>query len=167
MFWLSGRLTKAIGVDGVMTMSLLSYTLRFLIYSKATTIWQALPAEILRGVTFASFWAGATYHVYNVSPLGLTATMLGVLNGMYGGLGQSLGSLLGGALSKQFGISKAFTYCARADAVVLGLFIIYQLVIRQQSPTNHMQSQIVKRGDTKRTLLSLFLYLSFSLSLSL
>ena len=31
MFWLSGNLTKAIGVDGVMTMSLLSYCLRFFI----------------------------------------------------------------------------------------------------------------------------------------
>ena len=95
MFWLSGHMTKVIGVDGVMTLSLLSYTIRFLIYGRISNPWNALPAEILRGITFASFWAGATYHVYNISPTGLTATMLGVLNAMYCGLGQSLGSLLG------------------------------------------------------------------------
>jgi len=60
MFWLSGTLTKLLGVYGVMTLSLLSYTLRFVIYASVKkNPWWALPAEILRGVTFASFWAGA------------------------------------------------------------------------------------------------------------
>ena len=95
MFWLSGQVTKAIGVNGVLTLSLTSYLLRFLIYASIQNPWHALPAEVLRGVTFATFWAGSTYHVYNVSPVGLTATMLGILNAMYGGLGQSLGSLIG------------------------------------------------------------------------
>lgn len=95
MFWLSGQVTKAIGVNGVLTLSLVSYLLRFLIYASIQNPWHALPAEVLRGVTFATFWAGSTYHVYNVSPVGLTATMLGILNALYAGLGQSLGSLIG------------------------------------------------------------------------
>ena len=37
---------------------------------------QAIPAEILRGTTFAVFWAGSTYFVYTVAPKGLTATMV-------------------------------------------------------------------------------------------
>ena len=48
MFWLSGKLMQKIGVNGVLMLSLISYTLRFLIYSTITNPWHAMPAEILR-----------------------------------------------------------------------------------------------------------------------
>ncbi len=38
----------------------------------------------------------------------LGTTTLGILNGVYSGLGQSIGSLIGGSLSSRLGISKAF-----------------------------------------------------------
>jgi PPP family 3-phenylpropionic acid transporter len=76
MFWLSGAISKRIGVNGVLTVSLVSYVLRFFIYASIQNPWQAIPAEILRGTTFAIFWAGSTYFVYNASPKGLTATMV-------------------------------------------------------------------------------------------
>ena len=128
MFWLSGRITKRFGVNGVMAMSLLSYIFRFLIYATITNPWYALPAEVMRGMTFASFWASATCHVWNIAPTGLTATMLGILNAMYGGLGQSMGSLVGGILCRKVGISRTFTLCAWADATILVFFMIYQCI---------------------------------------
>lgn len=78
MFWISGEIIKWIGVNGVMNMSLLSYILRFAIYASVQNAWLALPAEILRGFSFAMFWSGATYYVYGISPKGLTATMVSV-----------------------------------------------------------------------------------------
>lgn len=47
---------------------------------------------------------------------------------MYGGLGQSLGSLIGGYLSKRYGISMTFQRCAMVDLVILGIFLVYQRV---------------------------------------
>jgi hypothetical protein len=79
MFWLSGSLIHKLGVHGVMTLSLISYVLRFLIYGMATNVWFVLPAEMLRGFTFALFWAGATYYVYQISPKNLTATMVSII----------------------------------------------------------------------------------------
>lgn len=76
MFWISGEIIKLIGVNGVMNMSLLSYILRFAIYASVQNAWFALPAEVLRGFSFAMFWSGATYYVYGISPKGLTATMV-------------------------------------------------------------------------------------------
>lgn len=76
MFWLSGEIAQKVGINGIIAMSLVSYVLRFFNYALINNPWQALPAEILRGVTFATFWAGSTYHVYNASPKGLTATMV-------------------------------------------------------------------------------------------
>ena len=58
MFWLSGRISKAIGVYGILLLSLASYTARFIIYANISNAYQALPAEFLRGLVFAVFWAG-------------------------------------------------------------------------------------------------------------
>jgi hypothetical protein len=76
VFWISGSIIHRIGVNGVMAVSLLFYILRFLIYAFAKTAWLALPAEILRGFSFAIFWSAATYYVYSIAPKNLTATMV-------------------------------------------------------------------------------------------
>lgn len=126
MFWVSGHIVKHVGVNGVLNMSLFAYILRYITYALSGHVWHALPAELLRGSAFAMFWAGATYYVYGIAPPGLTATMLGLLNGMYGGLGQSLGSLIGGDLSRRFGIERTFLYCAAFNMALLVAFLIYQ-----------------------------------------
>jgi hypothetical protein len=47
---------------------------------------------------------------------------------MYAGIGQSLGSLIGGALSKRYGISKAFQYCGWLDVAMLVAFVGHQMI---------------------------------------
>lgn len=134
MFWLSGYIVEKLGINGVLTCSLLSYVIRFSIYASMKNAWHALPAEALRGVTFALFWSGSTTYVYEIAPKALTATMLGILNGMYGGLGQSLGALLGGFIVKRFGIGPAFLRCAGAESIILGLFLLYQWRLKSKPP---------------------------------
>jgi hypothetical protein len=51
------------------------------------------------------------------------------LNGIYGGLGQSLGSLIGGEMSKNLGIQKAFYICGAVDMVILVLFAVHQMIV--------------------------------------
>lgn len=126
MFWLSGRISKRIGPYGILALSLLSYTLRFFIYALIQSPWQALPAELLRGLVFAVFWAGCTLHVYEVAPKGLVATMLAVLNAVYGGLGQSAGALVGGQIIRRVGnIKDAFLLCGVSEIGVLASFLLY------------------------------------------
>lgn len=50
---------------------------------------------------------------------------MGLLNGIYGGLGQSIGSLIGGELVRTGGISSAFYKCAAVDGVLLAGFMVY------------------------------------------
>lgn len=76
MFWLSGRIIKAIGTRAVMVLTLLTYVVRFAMYASITQALHAIPAEILRGVSFALFWSTATTYVYEKSPQGLSATMV-------------------------------------------------------------------------------------------
>mmetsp|Transcript_3365 Transcript_3365/g.4736 ORF Transcript_3365/g.4736 Transcript_3365/m.4736 type:complete len:497 (-) Transcript_3365:419-1909(-) len=122
MFYFSGNLTKSLSVMGVLMFSLVSYITRFFIYASIKNPWHALPAEALRGVTFAGMWASSTYYAHKIAPTGMEATMLGFLNGIYGGVGQSLGSLIGGGLSSRFGTSTAFFCIRRCRYFVVGAF---------------------------------------------
>jgi Na+/melibiose symporter-like transporter len=75
-FWLSGPLTAFLGMQGVFALSLLSYIARFLIYATMRVPMHALPAEMLRGATFALFWSGATQYASSIAPPGLSATIV-------------------------------------------------------------------------------------------
>ena len=125
MFYLSGSITKKIGINNVLALSLLSYFLRFINYALMESPWQAIPAEILRGLTFGTFWSAATYYVYSVSPPNLTATMLSLLNGVYAGIGQSLGALVGGVLINKYGIRDTFLKCGITDFIIIVFYKIY------------------------------------------
>jgi MFS-type transporter involved in bile tolerance (Atg22 family) len=76
MFWFSGPLTEMLGADRVIVLSLISYVARFIIYAMMRNPLQGLPAEALRGVTFAAFWSTATIYASRIAPPGLGATMV-------------------------------------------------------------------------------------------
>ena len=130
MFWFSGPLTEALGADRVLVLSLLSYVTRFIIYAAMTNPYHGLPAEALRGVTFAAFWSTGTIYAHRVSPPGLHATMLMFLNAMYGGLGQSLGAIIGGKLQHQFGTRRTFVYAAAVDFMFVPMAPSYTRVTK-------------------------------------
>jgi len=64
---------------------------------------------------------------------------LGLLNGIYAGLGQSIGALIGGELVRTMGISAAFYRCATVDGVILLAFVTLHSitkVIQRQMETS-------------------------------
>ena len=125
MFWFAGRVAKSLGIPGVLCLSLASYILRFCVYATVTDPRHALIAELMRGLTFGAFWSTATYYAHNLSPDEMPSTMLAFLSGTYGGLGQSLGSIVGGKLQSMYGTVKTFAIGAGFDVVVLGLVLAY------------------------------------------
>jgi len=132
MFWFSGPLSNALGVDRILVVSLLNYVLRFVIYGSMRNPYHGLPAEALRGLTFAAFWSSCTIYAHKVSPPGFQATMLMLLNAMYGGLGQSLGAILGGKLQNMMGTVKTF-YCSAILDTIFVCAVIAYLSVRTQS----------------------------------
>jgi len=81
MFWFSGPLTELLGADRVIVWSLISYVVRFVIYAVMQSPLQGIPAEALRGVTFAAFWSTCTIYASRIAPPGLGATMVSTING--------------------------------------------------------------------------------------
>ena len=134
MFWHAGNLASYLGTPLVLTLTLAAYSLRFFIYSLSPSPLLMLPAEALRGCTFALFWSTITSFAYELSPPGMAATMLGFVNAMYGGLGQSLGALIGGAMQGRVGTQRMFYLCGGATgifaAVVGGAFASQSVVGR-------------------------------------
>ena len=127
MFWFSGPLTEFLGVDVVLVLSLLAYVCRFFNYAYIQHPYHALPAEALRGITFALFWSSGSTYAHRISPPGMAATMLMLLNAMYGGLGQSMGAIVGGKMQSKLGTIGTFIYSGLFDLCFVGSFIAYLL----------------------------------------
>lgn len=125
MFWFSGPLTEFLGVDVVLVMSLLAYVARFLNYACMKHPYHALPAEALRGITFALFWSSGSTYAHKISPPGMSATMLMIMNAMYGGLGQSLGAIIGGKMQSKVGTIGTFLYSGLFDLCFVGGLVMY------------------------------------------
>jgi len=141
MFWFSGPLTEKLGADRVLVLSLLSYVVRFFIYAFMKNPYQGLPAEALRGVTFAAFWSTGTIFAHRISPKGMGATMLMFLNAMYGGLGQSVGAIIGGKLQSKFGTVKTFIYSGIFDLIFAFAAFIF-LTLKKDSSFRNPQPMV-------------------------
>jgi hypothetical protein len=76
MFWYSGPLTEMLGADRVLVLSLMSYVVRYFNYAFMQSPLQGLPAEALRGLTFAAFWSTCTIYASRIAPEGMQATMV-------------------------------------------------------------------------------------------
>lgn len=125
MFWFSGPVTDALGIDAVLALTLFAYVARFLNYACMSHPYHALPAEALRGITFALFWSAGSMYAHKISPPGMKATMLLIMNAMYGGLGQSVGAIIGGKLQSKVGTVKTFVYSGIFDACFVGTLLVY------------------------------------------
>jgi len=125
MFWHSSWITEKLGVEKVYLLSLLSFVARFFIYASMKKPYHGLPAEALRGATFAAFWTSGTVYAHKISPPGMSTTMLMILNAMYGGLGQSAGALIGGKLQSKVGTVKTFLYSGTFNLFFVIILMLY------------------------------------------
>jgi len=145
MFWFSGPLTEKLGADRVLVLSLCSYILRFLNYALMRKPFHALPAESLRGVAFAAFWSTGTVFAHKISPPGMSATMLLFMNAMYGGLGQSVGAIVGGKLQQKLGTVNTFLTAALADFVFVCFVTVYLSMRKDSNFRNPKQISMPSR----------------------
>ena len=68
-----------------------------------------------------------------------------LLNAMYGGLGQSLGAIIGGKMQSKYGTVKTFIYAGIIDAVFVVMLIAY-LSVRKDSSFKNPQRIVVPPG---------------------
>lgn len=74
-FFLSGWILKKIGHIHAMSLVLLGFGVRFLLYSLLTDPWWVIPIEFMNGITFGLFYATMASYASIVAPPGTEATM--------------------------------------------------------------------------------------------
>lgn len=74
-FFLSGWILKKIGHIHSMSLVLLGFGVRFLLYSILTNPWYVLPIELLNGVTFGIFYSTMASYASIAAPPGTEATL--------------------------------------------------------------------------------------------
>ncbi|XP_035431610.1 major facilitator superfamily domain-containing protein 6 [Spodoptera frugiperda] len=101
--FVSGYVLKKVGHINMMSLVLLAFGVRFILYSLLSNPWWVLPIEMLQGVTFGMFYPTMTSYANFVSPPGTETTVQGLVGAVFEGVGTSLGSLIGGQLYGTYG----------------------------------------------------------------
>ncbi|XP_071485867.1 major facilitator superfamily domain-containing protein 6-like [Diadema antillarum] len=97
---------------GVFVLTLFCYVIRFVAYSFLQNPWLILPVELLHGITYGALWPACTSYIALITPHNTRTTMQSVAYGIKCGLGEGLGSLVGGVVYHLFGARNLFRGCA-------------------------------------------------------
>lgn len=87
-FFFAGWFIKTFGYFYCLSCVFSAFALRFGLYCVLEDPWFVLPIEVLHGVTFAVFYSSMTGYASNFAPPGTEATMMGILGGLFEGLGK-------------------------------------------------------------------------------
>ncbi|XP_075990803.1 sugar baby transporter isoform X2 [Anticarsia gemmatalis] len=96
--FVSGHILKRVGHINMMSLVLLAFGIRFILYSYLTNAWWVLPIELFQGITFGMFYPTMTSYASIVSPPGTETTVQGLVGAVFEGVGTALGSFVGGRL---------------------------------------------------------------------
>ena len=149
MFAAAGWLISRLGHATSLCLVFFAYTVRFVAYANLTSPNYVLLIEPLHGVTFSLMWSTCVSYVKKVAPDDMQATMQGVLNGVFYGIGKTTGSLFGGFLYSVLGPRWMFAIEAIIAAVCGLLYTTYHWYrSRQKTPTTSQDHiPLVAMGD--------------------
>ena len=140
MFY-SGHLIKWIGHHGVLYLTFVCYTVRYLSYSFIPNAWYVLAIEPLHGITFGAMWAATTSYGGMISPEGLRATVMGLVSATHFGFGRLVAGFGGGAVYSKYGPRVLFRSLAVLSAVTCLVFVVSQKLLKKTSQGNYSHLQ--------------------------
>ncbi|KAH3868725.1 major facilitator superfamily domain-containing protein 6-A-like [Dreissena polymorpha] len=126
MFLVVFRILQRTGCLPFMTVGLLGYAVRFVVFASIDNPWVVLPFEILQGFTFAGVWSVYVKYLCKSVPSEYLGTLQGFLHGVYWGLGAGSGHMIGGILVQTLGARMTFWIFAAGSFVNMVLFLIIQ-----------------------------------------
>ncbi|KAK4315572.1 hypothetical protein Pmani_013213 [Petrolisthes manimaculis] len=133
-FFLSGWFIRKLGHVHCMSLVIIVFGLRYIIYYAVVNPWFFLPVELLNGFTFGIFYATMTSYASFMAPPGTEATMQGIVGAAFEGIGVATGGLLGGSLYRSVGGSRTFLYVGVFNVGFTFLHIILQALVAKFKP---------------------------------
>ncbi|XP_021956189.1 major facilitator superfamily domain-containing protein 6 isoform X2 [Folsomia candida] len=107
-FFISGWVIQKLGHVHCITLVLGAFGIRFIIYSFLVNPWTILPVELLQGLTYGVFYSTMVSYAHKISPVGTSATVIGVIQAAFLGIGVASGSLVGGLIFHKYSGGTAF-----------------------------------------------------------
>ncbi|XP_032241426.2 major facilitator superfamily domain-containing protein 6 [Nematostella vectensis] len=124
-FFLGDTIVGLLGNVHTMGICLLLYSACFYMYSVISSPWLAVPLECLDGAIYSLVWSNCVHYMSQIgSNIGLVATMQGILQAVFYGLGNGSGTIAGGFLYHYVGAATTFHYLAAGSLVTLGLLLL-------------------------------------------
>ena len=117
------------GYIGMVYLGLASYALRFLIYSWLSTpdsAWVTPPVELLQGISHSTAWSAFLLYISSYTPTFSFPTGIFLLQGLYLGVGSSVGGIVGGILIQGFSTNVAFRLFGLVSVLTCLLFVMIQ-----------------------------------------
>ncbi|KAK2080350.1 hypothetical protein QBZ16_000203 [Prototheca wickerhamii] len=111
VFYFAGALLRALGTTGSLHVIFAAFSVRLACYATLAawpSPWLILPVELLHGITFGLTWTVGTAWAAANAPAHLRATVQSAFQGCYLGLGNGVGSLLGGQVYSRRGAPATF-----------------------------------------------------------
>lgn len=135
LLFVSGLLIKKVGTAVCLHLAILAVAVRFFCYSFITNPWLVLLVEPLQGITFGVMWPAATTKASLITPRGMSATIQGLVGGIYFGIGKGIGSIVMGIQIKHIGARWSFRLIAFVSLAVLLLDVLLnQLCFKSKVP---------------------------------
>ncbi|XP_015372484.1 PREDICTED: major facilitator superfamily domain-containing protein 6-B-like isoform X2 [Diuraphis noxia] len=128
-FW-SGWIIKRLGHLNCMSLVLGVFAFRFFAYSILTNPIWVLVIELTNGITFGLAYAVLMSYASILALPGSESTMIGLVGGVFEGIGVSLGSLIGGCLYDKYGGAETFRLFAYGSALLCAIHLLCQKVLK-------------------------------------
>ena len=144
-FFLAHKLVKRFGSYGLLTLTLVMFGARSLLYAAVSTPAMVLLVQVFGGSIFPAMWtAGVSYADENAPP-GLKASAQGLFGAMAFGVGSAFSGFVSGLLLERMG--------GRGMYLVLGIIILIGLVvaegIRRLFPEKEVLPQVATASSDK------------------
>lgn len=150
VMFFSGHLIDRLGHHGVLYLTFVCYTIRYVSYSFIPKAWYVLAVEPLHGVTFGAMWAATTSYGGIISPEGLAATVMGLVYATHFGLGKLVAGFGGGVIYNDYGPRVLFRSLAVTSTMTCIFFALSQKLLKKKSQGRYskFQNEIQQDGNS-------------------
>ncbi len=123
IFFLGHRLVRKFGSYGLLTLSLVMFGIRSLLYAAVSAPWMVLVVQAFGGMIFPAMWTAGVSYADENAPAGLKSSAQGLFGAVSFGFGSAVSGFISGLLLKSIG--------GRGMFLVLGIIILAGLAIAE------------------------------------
>jgi PPP family 3-phenylpropionic acid transporter len=138
VLFFGNQLIKRLKPYGLLILSMAVVGLRFLLFAASREPGLILVIQLLNGLTIPAMWvAGVSYADANAPP-GMSATVQGLFNAVFFGIGMAVGGFLGGPLLDRLGGQGLYFLFGAAVLAIVAVVALFQrsLPAEQQGTPN-------------------------------